>query len=946
LSTLPAMLKCSCEQHCGLTIMRGLLMDELTYDEFLMYRTPGAVRDPIHSLLASPRRVPLSPTAKAASIRSALGRRGAAGKPLRIILDNGLTVLLQENHSAPVVALNMWVKVGSVYEEDAEAGISHVYEHMLFKGTMSRGVGEIAQEIEGSGGDINAYTSFDHTVYHITLASRFLDTGLAVMADAIQHSSFDPDELRKEQEVVLEEIKRGEDIPSRKLTEALFATSYQRHPYRRSVIGNEQTVKSLGRDQILNFFHIWYVPNNMTLVITGDFETTAVLPQIQEAFRGFAPQRLPTLQIPLEPPQHQLRMAILVDDIQETLLDMAYHVPGVLHKDSYAIDLLSFILGGGESSRLYQAVKAEQELVHAIYTYPFLPRDPGLLVIGATLEQERWQTTLMGILDEVERVQRHGVGTAELDRAKCNLESEFIYQRETVQGQASQLGYFDAVLGDLVFEARYLRAITRTTAADLQRVARIYLTRKNLTVGFFLPLADSDQVTHERITQVVEARTQPPRRRRPGRTGAALQTQKFRLDNGMTLLLRENHAVPLVAMQAVFLGGLWVEDATHNGVMNFVAEMITKGTAQRRARVLAEEIESIAGDLSGFAGRNSFGVAAEMRHRDVGLGLELVADILRYSTFEPDELEKKRHDLLAALKHEEDDLFKVAFTLCTQSLFPDHPYGLKVLGTPESVSHLTQDDLLRWYQGYAIPNNLVLAIVGDIEAEVVQQDVARLFGMWQPALLDLPSQGRTVQPAANGPVVCPRDKEQTHIIVGMRGTSLHHPDRYALRVLESILASQGGRLFVELREKQSLAYTVTARSLEGLDPFLFFVYLATSPEKSAVALDSIRNELLRVRDHGVTTLEVERAKRYLVGSYEIELQKNSALAAMLAFDERYGLGYDEVVSYAPNIMAVTPEMVHHVAHTYLTVDQSAVIIVGPSPSGGTVIKPSAERVVS
>jgi zinc protease len=921
-------------------------MDDRAWEGCHLPSTRGVTRASMSHLHWFLKRVSPSHSVETGPARSTLGLGRSAVKPLRVVLDNGLTVLLQENHSAPVVALNMWVKVGSIYEEEAEAGISHVYEHMLFKGTMTRGVGEIAQEIEGCGGDINAYTSFDHTVYHITLASRFLDTGLAVMADAIQHSSFDPDELRKEQEVVLEEIKRGEDMPSRKLTEALFATSYQCHPYRRSVIGSEQTVKSLSREQILNFFHIWYVPNNMTLVVTGDFDPLAVLPEIRAAFRNFAAQRLPTLQIPLEPAQRQLRLAVLVDNIQEALLDMAYHIPGVLHKDSYAIDLLSFILGGGESSRLYQAVKAEQELVHAIYTSPFLPKDPGLLVISAMLDQERWRDTLTGILGEVERVQCHGVSTAELDRAKRNLESEFIYQRETVQGQASQLGYFDAVLGDLTFETRYLRGITRTTADDIQRVARRYLTPKNLTLGFFLPLANGAQVTHAAIAQTVEARTQAPRRRQLRRASAAQQTQRFVLDNGMTLLVRETHAVPLVAMQAVFLGGLWVEDKAHNGVMNFVAEMLTKGTAQRRARVLAEEIESIAGELTGFAGRSSFGVAAEVRNRDFGHGIELVADILRYSSFDPDEIEKKRDDLLAALKHEEDDLFKVAFSLCTQSLFPDHPYGLKVLGTPKSVSQLSQNDLLRWYRGYAIPNNLVLAIAGDIEAEAVHNDVSRLFGLWQPAVLDLPPQGRAVEPAVNGPVICPRDKEQTHIIVGMRGTSLQHPDRYALRVLEAILASQGGRLFVELRENQSLAYTVTARSLEGLDPFIFFVYLATSPEKSAVALDGIRKELLRVRDHGVTPQEVERVKRYLIGSYEIELQKNSALAAMLAFDERYGLGYDEVVTYARNIMAVTPEMVHHVAHTYLTVDQSSVIIVGPSPSGGTVIKPSAERVVS
>jgi zinc protease len=921
-------------------------MDEMAYDNGQRYIVPHAVLASRHSPVCVPRRVPQSHPAKTAPSRSAVRPRKSAAKPLRFILDNGLTVLLQENHSAPVVALNMWVRVGSIYEGDAEAGISHVYEHMLFKGTKTRGVGEIAQEIEGSGGDINAFTSFDHTVYHITLASRYLDTGLAVMADAIQHPAFDPEELCKEQEVVLEEIKRGEDIPSRKLTEALFATSYQHHPYRRPVIGSEQTVKNLGRDQILSFFNIWYVPNNMTLVVAGDFDPMAVLPRIQAAFRDFQPQMLPTLEILQEPAQRELRMVILADDIQETLLDVAYHVPGVLHRDSYAIDLLAFILGGGESSRLYQTVKAEQELVHAIYTYPFLPKDPGLLVMGATLQEEQWQNALAGILAEVERVQRDGITTAELDRAKRNRESDFIFQRETVQGQASQLGYFGAILADLAYEPRYLKAIARTTPQDIQRVARTYLTPRNLTVGFFVPSTDGAYVTRERIAQTIQARTRPLGRRRPSRLAAARHTRKFLLDNGMTLLVRESPAVPLVAMQAVFLGGLWVEDEAHNGVMNFVAEMVTKGTANRRARALAEEIESMAGELSGFAGRSSFGVAAEVLQRDLGQGLELLADILREPTFEPDEVEKERADLLAALRHEEDDLFKVAFTLCTQSLFPAHPYGLRVLGSLESVAQLTRDDLLHWYRRYAIPNNLVLAIVGDVEADSIHHAVNRLFGSWQPAPLDLPAQGRPSRSAVTGPVICQRSKEQTHIIVGVRGTSLKHPDRYALRVLESILGSQGGRLFVELREKQSLAYTVTARSLEGLDPFIFFVYLATRPEKTEVALDGIREELLRIREEGATAQEVERAKRYLVGSYEIELQKNSALAAMLAFDERYGLGCHEVECYAQNIVAVTPEMVQHVARTYLAIEQSAVVIVGPSPAGGTVIKPSVERVVS
>jgi zinc protease len=354
----------------------------------------------------------------------------------------------------------------------------------------------------------------------------------------------------------------------------------------------------------------------------------------------------------------------------------------------------------------------------------------------------------------------------------------------------------------------------------------------------------------------------------------------------------------------------------------------------------------MAGDLSGFSGRNSFGVTAEVLRRDIRQGLALLADTLINPTFEREELEKKRTDILAAIRHEEDDLFKVTFNLFVQTLFPDHPYGLKTLGTPESVSRLTQDDLLTWYRRYAVPSNLVLAIVGDVEAEALQREVAQLFGAWSASGLTLPPLGRHKRLIPGGHRYCIKDREQTHIMLGVRGTSLHHPDRYALRVLESILSNQGGRLFVELRERQSLAYTVAARSIEGLDPFVFFIYIATSPEKAGVALDGIQAEIHKLWEGGVSALEVERAKRSLVGSYEIDLQKNSAQAATLAFDERYGLGVQEFETYGQKILAVTPDMVQQIAHTYLAVEQAVVVTVGPSHSRDVVMGPAAEGVIS
>ncbi len=236
---------------------------------------------------------------------------------MRTELPNGLKVVLQENHAAPVVAFQAWVGVGSADEEPGEEGIAHVFEHMLFKGTERRGVGQIAQEIEAAGGDINAWTSFDQTVYHLVLASRYFDTGLDILADAVQRSSFDPVELQRELQVVLQEIKQGEDSPSRVATQLLFSTAYAEHPYRRPVIGHERTVATLTRERLLDFFHRWYVPNNITLVVVGDFDPAVARAKIAAAWGDARPrplQRHPRN----EPPQDKTRGAVLERDVRET----------------------------------------------------------------------------------------------------------------------------------------------------------------------------------------------------------------------------------------------------------------------------------------------------------------------------------------------------------------------------------------------------------------------------------------------------------------------------------------------------------------------------------------------------------------------------------------------------------------------------------------------------
>lgn len=854
---------------------------------------------------------------------------------LKYQLTNGLTVILQENHATPVVALNMWVKAGSANETDKEAGISHVFEHMLFKGTKKRPVGMIAKEVESAGGIINAFTSFDHTVYYLILASRFFDTGLDILADAIQSSSFDPGELEKEKEVVLEEWRRSQDIPSSFLSDRLFSTSYQRHPYGRPVIGYKDTIVSLTREQMLNYFRKWYIPNNMALVIVGDFNAREIMPKVEQAFQGFDRKSDPHQKRVVEPPQEELKSIILNKNISQTYMSLAFHIPDIKNIDTYPLDVLSLILGQGESSRLYHRVKTERQSVHTVYAAAYTPKDPGLLIIGAIMEAKKVGRALEDILREVYRLRTEEVSPQELEKAKVNLESDFVYQRETVQGQARALGYFETTTGDVGYQQEYLKQIAKVTPADIQRVANLYLKHSNLTAGLLLP-QDSpsviDSVEIKRIAERTSAEMETVRAQPqtlPEALAQPKEVKKVVLENGITLLIKESHAIPITAMTAVFLGGIRFETRENNGISNFMASMLTKGTHARTALELAIEVESMAGSIDGFSGMNSFGVTGKFLQSYFVKGLELMADILTNPSFDESELEKKRTDILAAIKRQDDDLTSCVSNLFSSTLYGQHPYGMTILGTEESTKKLTRQDLLEFYRRYTVAENLVLAIVGDVNAGEVIDKVKRVFRSFPRVPLKTPEIPRVLPPSETRVKEANKEKNQAHLIFGFLGTTLDDSDRYPLEILNAILSGQGGRLFLELRDRQSLAYSVSSFSREGLEPGSIGVYIGTSPDKVEKALAGIQEELRKVITEPVSAEELERAKKYLVGTYEIGLQSGASQASDIAFNERYGLSHDFYRRYPQKLFGVTAEDVLRVARKYIQLSKYTMAIVRP-----------------
>ena len=858
--------------------------------------------------------------------------RDSKQNPDRLLftLENGLRVAVQEDHFAPVVAIQVWVKAGSADETPDVAGAAHVHEHMLFKGTQRRPVGAIAAEIESSGGSINAFTTADHTVYHIVLASRHFSDGLDILTDAIQNSTFDPHELDKELQVVMEEWKRGEDSPTTRAATELFEIAYTHHPYGRPVIGYRGTVEALNRERVVHFYQRWYHPNNMTVVIVGDIDQEKARQEVLRLFDHKPPAQLPVRPRPPEPAQTELRLSVVDMDVEEVYLYMGFPLPPAEHEDIFALDLLSFVVGGGESSALVQKLQAEQELVNWITASAYTPADSGLFILAAALEQEKIQPALEQSLALLFQYKHTLVTQAELDRARTNLASDFVYRRETVQGQARQLGYFLTVFSDPDYEQRYLKGLAAVTPRDIRRVARHYLSATRFNAVILGKTQAVNLPTAEDLTQLCQRFDQPV-----GKTSAPVRTQGMngsgvtatRLDNGVRLLVKEHHGVPVMAVQAATLGGLLFENEHNVGISNFIAGMLTRGSQQFSRLSLAEAVESLGGGLNGFSGRNSLGLSGSFLTTHAQEGVHIFLETLLHPTFPADEVEKRRREILLALKNREDDLAQVAFDLFYQTLYETHPYRLLTLGSTASISALTQEQVAAYYKTLLDPERLVLSVVGDVET-------SQLINRLSAELSTLPA---VTPPSAPAPESRPSDvrtatksaeKRQAHVVLGFQGVSLDNPDRYALKVLDTILSRQGGRLFYEVREQRALAYSVTAFNVEGIAPGVFGVYLGTDPSSVDEAVSATQTELERIRQEQVTSDELEQAKKYMTGSYEISLQSNAAQSEELAFNELYGLGPAYGCPYLDRIRQVTQADLQRVANTYLNPTGQTTVIVG------------------
>lgn len=835
----------------------------------------------------------------------------ASGADVRTF-ENGLTVIVKEDRRSPVASVQAWCNTGSIHEDKwLGAGLSHILEHMLFKGTTTRNTSEITQSIQDEGGYVNAYTSFDRTVYWIDIPATGVKTALDILSDVMLNSTLPEDEYVKEQEVIRREFAMGADDPSRVGWKLLFDTAFAEHPYRAPVIGYLDVYNQLKRDDVMEYYRKRYVPNNLFFVVVGDVNKEEVFEQLEKAFEGVPRKALQPVFIPQEPEQLGKRIAHREFPSDLTRMNITWKIPGLTHDDAPALDLLSTVLGDGASSRLYQELREKQGVVHSVNALSYTPLDGGLFSVGVVCDPDKRTAAEEAVFEQIARVQKEGVTKEELEKArKQELSSQF-QSLETMEGQASEIGQGWHTARNVNFSKVYLASLSQVSQEDVQRVANKYLIDQTLTITSLNPVGSLEKET--------EAKQKTEQ-------GAV---QKFILSNGVRLLVREDSSVPLVSASAMFEGGVSWESEQNSGITEIMARLMLRGTKNRTAEQIFSEIESVGGSIASNSGFNTFTIGTQMLNTDLALGLDILTDVISNPVFPEDALTREKQTQIAGIKAIADQPLRVAGLALRKELYGDHPYSKSEKGTEESVRALTRESVEAFYKKHAIPEHTVIAVFGDVKAKEVQELLEqKLTGFSRNA----EERNPLLQPSAlteNKTVVTEAPKEQAVLVVGFLGIDLNSPDRAALELINEACSDMGSRLFIRIREEMGLAYYVGSSMRIGTVKGSFAFYAGTDPEKLEEVQSALLEEIQYLAENGLTEEELQRAKRKYLGQELVQNQSNRALAQEAALDELLGLGYDHSDKHREAVETVTLEDVKRVTKKYFQDQKHAIAVVRP-----------------
>lgn len=809
--------------------------------------------------------------------------------PEFLILDNGLTVVFQHNPQQPIVSAQAWVKTGSIHEgARVGSGLSHFLEHMLFKGTGRRPGGQIAREVQSFGGDINAYTAFDRTVYYINGPAEELERSLDLLHDMTLNATLPPEEVKKEQGVILREIDMTLDDPDRIVSRSLFSTAYREHPFRYPVIGLRPLFEQVDREMLASYYHSRYQPNNMVVSVVGDFERDALVEAIGKTF-GSAPRgthEAPVL--PEEPVQLAQRENRMSGDYRTARGLMAFKVPSMRHEEAPALDILATIVGSGQSGRLRQKLRQDMGLVHEISASVWNPGNPGLFFIRYQCDPDKAAKAEEAIRATFEVYAETGFTEQEVEKARRFAFVSEVQSRQTVSGLASKLGMITALLGDVQYPRRYFQKIQSISAESLKDLSLRTFHPDRLSIATLLP-------------EDTEARIRP----RPGRREVP-EFEESVLSNGARIYWQRDPRLPRTFMRLAGLGGPLYEDPQYKGATSLLTTILSRDTRYKTAHQVAQDLELNGGFLNGVSGNNTFAMIAEVIPEMALEGIQALQDALFHPAFKPTTLTRERDAQLARLRELEDDILDLGRMALRRRFFGDHPFSAEPVGTGESIARLDVAYLKSLYKRLFVASNTVLVITGDFDPDSLlphAESFLSLLNDWKFRSLRNPFEA----PAETGDASEIANREQAVVFEAYPDCGFAPEADLVGELLDELLSDMSGPLFTAVREDRSLAYFVGASRLLSRDFGCFHLYAGTQPGSTGQVFECFDAELDRIRSGEVKAEELEAARTRLKVHNRFSLQNPGSRAGRVALNALFGKPIMDWLTYEERLEAIQPD---------------------------------------
>ncbi|RMF03103.1 MAG: insulinase family protein [Chloroflexi bacterium] len=902
-------------------------------------------------------------------------------------LPNGLRVILAQDHSAPVVAVDVWYHVGGANDPEDRSGFAHLFEHMMFEGSEHVGNDEFHALLEEIGANNNAYTASDNTAYWAVAPANELPRVLWLESDRMASLNVSQEAFDTQRDVVIEEYnQRVANAPYGVSNRRLFTLPMQGYPpYARPVIGSVEDLEAASLAEVRDFHDTYYRPNNATLVIVGDIDVEQTTTLVQ-AYFGDIPGGEPLVPITQTWPLPDEFPVLRTDDVtgcsigyEETRVDPLVELPryGATvvgpprgAPDFYAVELLTDILSGGDSSRMEQNIVRQGKAAAAFTGFADNLGGSLIYTIGYPNSGDSPEDAQALIRAEFDKIIEDGVTEEELDRVKKQkLVGAITSFRESTRSTAEWIQ--DAVLafGDPTAMLDEMARYQAVTTDDIQRVAQEYLCNRPASTLITLPegeevLADDPGllVEPQKLTPVekpasnlldAEPTTEALAALPEGvinRTGVPAPLpvaetsfppfETFTLENGLEVIFVEQHELPQVNAQLYVRGSNAAAPAEQQGVADFVAELLTKGTETRTAADIAGQIEAVGGSVGSNAALEWISLSVDALRTDADLAFDLLGDMARNPTFPDNELEVIREQTLTFLEQDAVSPDTLANHQFGRIAYGGHPYGF--YATPETVKNLTRDDVVDFYTRLFKPNNALLVVVGDMTLDEAQAQVERVFADWEPGdvpdVLDYPA--ANVGDTSVIYLIDRPDSEQATIQVGNRAINARTPERYALSVVNSVLGGgASSRLFSNLREDKGYTYGVYSRFGRPNDTSTFRVLTDVGQNHAGDAITEILYELNKIRTRFVTAEELADAKGLLIGNFALSIEDPADFARQLSTRRLTGVPIDELNSYLQKLEDVSAAEARRAARKYIDAKSPIIVVVG----NAEVIRPQLEE---